>query len=944
MLNDLGPNDAAKLMQALDPRTDPRSNYSAAAQDRVLTAINGGPHTQVTSAIVQNIFVELTPTQVQAMPSLQTNLAAALAREWYRDNPQTQAKQASETRRLAGILGTDQGPRLLFGRGNDGKIPLDARVNALAIIRNDGMIGATRLEQTDDPWSNPAILGPMARANAQQYLDLRGDRPQRLEGTDLDNTVGFAMGFEPTVPGDASTARANAAQGKFSYYPQGPGQKALQAEEVHAVADQIRRLGGNAPEVTVLPIEYGSSDFGAVQLPLFRVQTATGDKYVDNTHRAYSSFEDWKNNNQLPPGTVFYPDQGHLTAGPDGKVKLASSNTPNTPDTTWKQTKGVLHGAALAGGIIAGGAVIIGTDGLATPIVAGIAIGCGAWGAYTSGSELLDRAQHGQSINPLEDSTARGLWLSLAANTTGMAAFASEAALARIASTEGRLSSIAAGTIGTAKVVSNVTNAAAFFDAGRDLAANWSDMTTAQQAQSVLLLGFWGATMAVGVKGARRPGDLFNPAAMTRALSDVYEPPVTRTTLEGNRVEIHNDQGRLFIVASEGASAADIQLHVNVARMMARAQGLRGQIKALLGTGEPTPDTLANSVRYESIKLNQKMDTLRSRLADPNLTAQQRSQIQGDIDTTNAYLDQQLESLAGVARSPGLASVAAPSDGRARAEELPGLVAALENGSYAHQGYYIRVNYDDPDLPPQIVRSTEYDTNHPRLTPYKSDDGTWSIKPVDSDPTRPGFQPVVGDKPSSLTLPKGLTSEQQTALNAALAARQKAVTAYQTATDPATQNAEGYKVTVQSSLIGEIGARAYVQSEFDEAQLIYGGDGSRRGDFDLVYRLTLSDGNVRFLVVEAKGGNSPLGTKLVDGKVVIQGTAPYFESTATSMTRKGGQAQRVGADLLRAYHTGTTPDGKTADVFYLVVRTPISSQGTTARPGTVSAKQFELVK
>jgi Immunity protein 49 len=44
---------------------------------------------------------------------------------------------------------------------------------------------------------------------------------------------------------------------------------------------------------------------------------------------------------------------------------------------------------------------------------------------------------------------------------------------------------------------------------------------------------------------------------------------------------------------------------------------------------------------------------------------------------------------------------------------------------------------------------------------------TWCIEPVDSSPTPPGFEPIVDNKPSSLTLPKGLTSEQQAALNAA---------------------------------------------------------------------------------------------------------------------------------------------------------------------------------
>lgn len=42
---------------------------------------------------------------------------------------------------------------------------------------------------------------------------------------------------------------------------------------------------------------------------------------------------------------------------------------------------------------------------------------------------------------------------------------------------------------------------------------------------------------------------------------------------------------------------------------------------------------------------------------------------------------------------------------------------------------------------------------------------TWGIEPVDSSPAPPGLQRIVDNKPSSLTPPKGLTSEQQTALN-----------------------------------------------------------------------------------------------------------------------------------------------------------------------------------
>ena len=170
----------------------------------------------------------------------------------------------------------------------------------------------------------------------------------------------------------------------------------------------------------------------------------------------------WKEHNRLPPGIVVFPDQGQLTAGADGGVKLDSVHTPAPPDTEGKQVKGLID-AALVGGIIAGGALIIGTNRRATSFVV---VGSGAWQGHTTGSELLDRSQHGQSINPIQDPSARGLWLSLAADTAGMGAFASEAALARIASTEGELGFAAAWALGSAKVIANATNGAAFASAG----------------------------------------------------------------------------------------------------------------------------------------------------------------------------------------------------------------------------------------------------------------------------------------------------------------------------------------------------------------------------------------------------------------------------------------------------------------------------------------------
>ncbi|MEH2628694.1 hypothetical protein V1292_006749 [Bradyrhizobium sp. AZCC 1719] len=201
------------------------------------------------------------------------------------------------------------------------KAPLAARIDALATIRMNPAITADALRQADDPWTNRAIVEPQAQAPAQRFLFARGDTPQHLRGTDLDNTVGFAMGMPPALPPGTSFAQVQAAvsRGELSLYGSGE-----HAAAVRVVTDQIRAVaGGDAARVTVLPVTYSSADTGPVRLPLFRVTGADGrERFVDNIGRAYDNFDDWRENNQLPPGSMAYPSGGHLIARPDGTVAL----------------------------------------------------------------------------------------------------------------------------------------------------------------------------------------------------------------------------------------------------------------------------------------------------------------------------------------------------------------------------------------------------------------------------------------------------------------------------------------------------------------------------------------------------------------------------------------------------------------------------------------------
>ncbi len=686
VVNNLKPEDGARFAQALGNGRMAISGSLSGARDRLLAAMNNAPHTQTTSAVVQNLFAGTIPMDTLSTPSLPHDMAVALAREWYPDtapaqgnpllqqaaaktsgdsgSPGSGAKRLAETNRLegllntrqgqslllagslekratalsairqdasissralqgqsgdpaaspvmtramaevmvpaqtdnrtaqverlAGILGTDQGRELLFGSNDSNQIPPQARVNARATILADSSITAAKLKQTGDPWVNPVIAEPLAQANAANF---RQDGAQTLSGTNLDNTVGIAMGMPATLPKGVTVqqAWAKASAGDLSFYAQGPYH-----DSVQKVADQIRNVGGADAQVTVLPVTFSSRDSGPVQLPLFRVQTAAGDKYVDNTGRSYENFQDWKEHNQLPPGLMVYPENGHLQTDERGSLKLSSGETPKSGDTVGK----ILDYASLVGGVIAGGAVIIGTGGLGIALVG---IGAAAWGTYRTAGELKDRANHGESIDPIHDSTARSLWLGLAANATGVGAFGSEAALARFVASESRLSQPAAMTIGTMRVAATVTNASAFTDAGVGLAANWNSMNAEQWTTALLQMGFWGLTSVMGARQARTPGEIFNPAAAARAVAEAYQPTVVRTpALEGNRVEVRPDaNGRMTIFAGEKATAEDIQAHLSVWRARTHTGGktpepepVKANPEAVSGDTSSTTDVIA---------------------------------------------------------------------------------------------------------------------------------------------------------------------------------------------------------------------------------------------------------------------------------------------------------------------------------------------------------------
>ncbi len=106
---------------------------------------------------------------------------------------------------------------------------------------------------------------------------------------------------------------------------------------------------------------------------------------------------------------------------------------------------------------------------------------------------------------------------------------------------------------------------------------------------------------------------------------------------------------------------------------------------------------------------------------------------------------------------------------------------------------------------------------------------------------------------------------------------------------------------------------------------VYGGEGSRSGDFDRVDKWTDAKGKVHYLVIEAKGGASPLGGKWYKGKYVQQGSLAYFEAILDDMSRptSSKESQQAAKELRAVLTTRKDLSGKAAEIHYEKVQIPV---------------------
>lgn len=649
-LDRMGPQVAAGLAEQA-VKGEPAQIASTLSS---LTRLDATP---ARDAMIRTMFLKTPDSAYRQDASLAGAMGSAMAATTTTDP----AARATNAARLTEMLGTDSGRALLA----DNRVDPSARLWAAQQVVADPQRINGLIAGQDKPWETPGLVELHASARIDRFALARGNEAVTLNGgSDFANFVGAGLGA-PTrtdLPTDAAAlqgAQANAAQGNYDFYA---GVEAAQKPaEGMRVAQQ--QLGGGPVNVSVLPVQFSSQQTGPVDLQLYRMENASGEsRFVDNTGRVYNDFNAWRAENDLPPGQMTYPAGGRLDA--TNGTQLETANTPNVSDTFWEHARDVADVAALVGGVVASGVILVGSGGTATPLVAGawaVALGSAAYTGARAVGDLHDRAAHGQSL-ALTDPDARAAWLSLAGSGLTVAG-AGATRLAGLAASESALATNGARAAGLLNVGANYADAAATVDTAHNLVANWDRMTPGERAQMGLQIAFWGGMTGASARiGGGGIGDAFSfRAQMNHAMLQTGAAVRTNEALrpgEASVTPVRNASGQITDIrvdAGPNTSRAVIDAHTAVARDMIANSGVEGVMRRAFGDPNAyPPGTRGEEVSLEVAKHESLVREFDTQLARTDLAPADRTALQRARDDAAFDLNGYRTELATIRANPAL--------------------------------------------------------------------------------------------------------------------------------------------------------------------------------------------------------------------------------------------------------------------------------------------------
>ncbi|TWI33881.1 DUF4781 domain-containing protein [Paracoccus sulfuroxidans] len=555
-------------------------------------------------------------------------------------------------------------------------VPPELRLAALNEIEANSSWSADDLK---DGWESDVIGEWLAESSMQAYAG-RGTEPQQLNGESLRNTIGQSMGIQPDrAPGeDATEAEMDAiyAEGMdHQYYGENENIDRVQAQILKVAGLEGADPATAKADVTIIPVTVTNNSEGATSVPVYRVETEDGPKFVDTQGRSYSSVEDWEENNDLPSGRMTYPE-GMDMANADN---LVSKNTPEVNDTWQEHALAVGDTIATIAGVAALGLFVVGTGGTGGAVLLAGGIGAGAWGAGRASASLYDDAQHGVDITDLSDPNVRTKWIEGIAS--GLSAGAGGVGL--LARGGARLTATGARAAAAMNITATAADGAAVTNQAVVLADNWDKMKPGERASGLLNLAFYGGMTAMSLRSPggtnadgmsfQRTANLFengtpfdmhvNPQLATGEVRVAYDTDPSTGRVGNIRLQYNGSRDSL--------DPATVQLHSDIARGMESSAGLQGRISQLVTqSGEtPKPGTAAWEAQFELKKIDTELQQINQQLSQGGLTPYEQAAANARLLELNTAIEQQQARLPQT-DAEGQGWVSSPSRGSEQAQKL----------------------------------------------------------------------------------------------------------------------------------------------------------------------------------------------------------------------------------------------------------------------------------
>lgn len=600
---------------------------------------------------------------------------------------------------------------------SDEKVPLELQMALLDQIETNPKWTADALK---DGWESDVVGKWLASSSVEAYAG-RGTDPQTLGGEALRNTIGQSLGIPPdNLPGDDATdvqMQAIYDQGMdYAYY--GEGNEALDK-----VADQIKTVAGSDnAQVTVIPVTVTNNGEGGMTLPVYRVETQDGPKFVDHTGRSYKDLADWEENNVLPSGRMTYPSGMDMA----NKDDLVTRNTPEVNDSWQEHALAIGDGVATVAGIAALGLFVVGTGGVGGAILMGGAAGAGLWTMGRAGASLADDANHGVDITDMSNPSVRSKWIEAVAG--GLSAGAGGFGV--IAGAGARLGPTAARVAATTSVAATAADGVAVTNQAVNLATNWDQMSNGDRAAGMLNLAFYGGMTALSLRAGGNNGMNFGRVANQFENGTPY-PMKPNADLPDGAMRVTYDtgpNGRATNLRLEYGGSRDaldpqmVRLHSETARAMESSGSLSERLDNLLtrsGDPNPKPGTAAWEAQYEIGKIQDEIGQINQTMGDGKMSPYERASAEARLEELNTALEEQAARIP-LSSQDGQGWVASPSTGAQQAEKL---------------GW--------PQTPPEGYHWVGGQNNQPRLDRMPGNDGPQKTY----DPATGGFI----DRPNNAT-------------------------------------------------------------------------------------------------------------------------------------------------------------------------------------------------